>query len=141
VAVDRLRDLLERPNPVAIDRWLTIGALDPGEWTALGGARWRQRAGRISVTGAGTGFGGRSLCLAVDEPLVAVGRHRLQGVIQASAQDDISYAKACRLFAHGLHITESQVKPASWRGSDQSPEHVPEHTTLDHWLVSAAGRR
>jgi dTDP-4-dehydrorhamnose reductase len=63
--------------------------------------------------------------------LVAVGRNRLQGVIQASAQDDISYAKACRLFVHGLHITESQVKPASWRGSDQSPEHVPEHTTLD----------
>jgi regulator of sirC expression with transglutaminase-like and TPR domain len=68
VAVDRLRDLLERPNPVAIDRWLTIGALDPAEWTAIGGGRWRQRAGRISVTGAGTGFGGRSLCLAVDEP-------------------------------------------------------------------------
>lgn len=68
VAVDRLRDLLDRPNPVVIDRWLTIGALDPAEWTAIGGARWRQRAGRISVTGAGTGFGGRSLCLAVDEP-------------------------------------------------------------------------
>jgi serine protease Do len=68
VAVDRLRDLLERPNPVAIDRWLTIGALDPAEWTAIGGGRWRQRAGRISVSGAGTGFGGRSLCLAVDEP-------------------------------------------------------------------------
>ena len=68
VAVDRLRDLLDRPNPVAIDRWLTIGALDSAEWTAVGGGRWRQRAGRISVTGAGTGFGGRSLCLAVDEP-------------------------------------------------------------------------
>lgn len=68
VAVDRLRDLLDRPNPVAIDRWLTIGALDAAEWTAVGGGRWRQRAGRISVTGAGTGFGGRSLCLAVDEP-------------------------------------------------------------------------
>lgn len=68
VAVDRLRELLDRPNPVAIDRWLTIGALDPAEWTAIGGARWRQRAGRISVTGAGAGFGGRSLCLAVDAP-------------------------------------------------------------------------
>ena len=64
VAADRLRELIDRPNPVAIDRWLTIGALDPAEWTAIGGGRWRQRAGRISVTGAGTGFGGRSLCLA-----------------------------------------------------------------------------
>jgi len=68
VAVARLRDLLDRPNPVAMDRWLTIGALDPGEWTPLGGARWRQRAGRIAVSGAGNGFGGRSLCLAVEQP-------------------------------------------------------------------------
>lgn len=68
VAVDRLRDLLDRPNPVTIDRWLTIGALDPAEWKASGGARWRQRAGRITVSGAGAGFGGRSLCLAAEEP-------------------------------------------------------------------------
>ncbi|MFM7291445.1 MAG: transglutaminase family protein [Planctomycetia bacterium] len=68
VAVDRLRDLLARPNPVAIDRWLTIGAIDAAKWTVLGGARWRQRAGRITVSGTGTGFGGRSLCLAAAEP-------------------------------------------------------------------------
>ena len=68
VTVSRLRDLLDRPNPVAMDRWLTIGALDPAEWTPIGGARWRQRAGRIAVSGAGTGFGGRSLCLAVEPP-------------------------------------------------------------------------
>ena len=68
VAADRLRPLLDRPNPVSIDRWLTIGAIDPKEWTQLGGARWRQRAGRIAVSGAGRGFGGRSLCLAVEEP-------------------------------------------------------------------------
>ena len=68
VGIDQLRPLLERPNPVTMDRWLTIGALDPGEWTSVGGARWRQRAGRIEVAGAGTGFGGRALCLAVEEP-------------------------------------------------------------------------
>jgi serine protease Do len=68
VGVDRLRTLLDRPNPVLMDRWLTIGALDPLEWTPLGGARWRQRAGRISVSAPGKGFGGRSLCLAVEDP-------------------------------------------------------------------------
>jgi len=68
VGVDRLRTLLDRPNPVLMDRWLTIGALDPDEWTPLGGARWRQRAGRISVSAPGAGFGGRSLCLAVADP-------------------------------------------------------------------------
>ncbi len=68
VGVDQLAPLLENPNPVTMDRWLTIGAIDPREWTVVGGARWRQRAGRISVEGAGSGFGGRSLCLAVAEP-------------------------------------------------------------------------
>src|SRR5262249_43785276 len=34
------------------------------EWKQVGGARWRQRAGRITVEGVGGGFGGRSLCLA-----------------------------------------------------------------------------
>jgi serine protease Do len=66
VSVDRLQPLLDRPNPVSMDRWLTIGALDPKEWTPVGGARWRQRAGRLSVAGTGQGFGGRSLCLAVE---------------------------------------------------------------------------
>ena len=68
IGIDQLRPLLEKPNPVAIDRWLTIGTLDAKEWTTTGGARWRQRAGRIAVEGTGTGFGGRSLCLAVADP-------------------------------------------------------------------------
>jgi len=68
VSVARLRSLLDRPNPVSMERWLTIGAIDPAQWTPVGAARWRQRAGRISVSGAGNGFGGRSLCLAVAGP-------------------------------------------------------------------------
>jgi serine protease Do len=58
-----LKPLLQKPNPVPMTSWLTIGALDPEEWKPLFGAHWRQRAGRIQVEGAGTGFGGRSLCL------------------------------------------------------------------------------
>jgi regulator of sirC expression with transglutaminase-like and TPR domain len=62
--VNALKTLIEKPNPTLMSRWLTIGALDPQEWTTLFGARWRQRAGRILVDGAGTGFGGRALCLS-----------------------------------------------------------------------------
>ena len=68
VGVDQLQPLIDRPNPISIDRWLTIGTLDAKEWTTVGSARWRQRAGRIAVEGIGTGFGGRSLCLAVAAP-------------------------------------------------------------------------
>jgi len=68
VTVDRLQALLDSPNPVVMDRWLTIGALDPADWGIVGGARWWQRAGRLAVAGTGEGFGGRSLCLEADPP-------------------------------------------------------------------------
>jgi regulator of sirC expression with transglutaminase-like and TPR domain len=64
VPVNSLKLLLKKPNPIPMERWLTIGALDADEWTPLFGARWRKRAGRITVEGAGSGFGGRSLCLS-----------------------------------------------------------------------------
>jgi regulator of sirC expression with transglutaminase-like and TPR domain len=64
VPINALKPLIQKPNPIPMSRWLTIGALDPAEWTVLFDARWKQRAGRITVEGAGTGFGGRSLCVA-----------------------------------------------------------------------------
>lgn len=67
VPSNRLKPLLEKPNPIRMDRWLLIGALDPKRWTPLFGARWKQRAGRIAVDGLGAGFGGRSLCLSTAE--------------------------------------------------------------------------
>ena len=69
--VNALKPLLQRPNPVPMSRWLTIGVLDPEEWTALPGGRWRQRAGRIQVDGRGGGIGGRAVCLSkLDAPSV-----------------------------------------------------------------------
>jgi serine protease Do len=68
VAVESLKPLLDKPHPVPMSAWLTIGALDPDDWQTQQGARWRQRAGHIQVEGAGTGFGGRSLCLWRRDP-------------------------------------------------------------------------
>jgi serine protease Do len=68
MGVDDLRPLLEKPNPVPMARWLTLGVPDPAVWTTHFGARWRQLGSRIAVSGAGDGFGGRSLCLAVEPP-------------------------------------------------------------------------
>jgi regulator of sirC expression with transglutaminase-like and TPR domain len=64
VGVNALRALLAKPNPVPMSAWLTIGTLDPDEWTPRGGGSWRRRAGRILGEGAGSGIGGRSLCLS-----------------------------------------------------------------------------
>ena len=68
VSVSDLKTLRDKPNPVPLDRWLTIGAIDRTQWEPLFGARWQQRAGRIVVDGLGAGFGGRSLLLAKAEP-------------------------------------------------------------------------
>lgn len=64
VPVNALQPLLAKPNPILMERWLTIGALDPTEWKTVMGGRWRQRAGRIIGDGQGSGFGGRTLCLS-----------------------------------------------------------------------------
>jgi len=61
--VKLLRDLRADPNPIPMARWRTIGALDGRQWTTVFGANWRQRAGRLTVNGQGTSFGGRTLCL------------------------------------------------------------------------------
>jgi len=64
VPVNALKPLIEKPNPIPMSRWLTIGALDPEDWTPLPGGRWRQRAGHLLADGRGGGFGGRSVCLS-----------------------------------------------------------------------------
>jgi regulator of sirC expression with transglutaminase-like and TPR domain len=64
VPINRLKPLVEKPNPVSMERWLAIGAPDPKQWRPLFGGRWRQKAGRLLVEGPGQGFGGRTLCIS-----------------------------------------------------------------------------
>ena len=59
-----LQTLLDKPNPVPMTRWRTIGTLDPRQWTPVMGADWSQRGGIISSRQVGEGFGGRALCLS-----------------------------------------------------------------------------
>jgi len=61
--VNALKLLMEKPNPIPMAAWVTIGRLDPQRWSPVMGAQWSQRAGRILVSGTGDGFGGRALCL------------------------------------------------------------------------------
>jgi S1-C subfamily serine protease/regulator of sirC expression with transglutaminase-like and TPR domain len=68
VTINDLKPLLAKPNPVPMDAWVTIGALDSDDWKSEMGARWTQRAGRVLVEGAGTGFGGRSICVNQRKP-------------------------------------------------------------------------
>lgn len=68
VEVNALKTLLEKPNPIPLERWLVLGGIDKRDWLPLFGAAWQQRGGRILVGGVGSGFGGRSLCLSQTNP-------------------------------------------------------------------------
>ncbi|MBT3636454.1 MAG: hypothetical protein HN531_05920 [Opitutae bacterium] len=59
-----LQDLLTKQNPIPMNKWLTIGALDELEWESVMAGSWKQRAGVITASGLGSGFGGRMLCLS-----------------------------------------------------------------------------
>lgn len=62
--VNALKTLIEKPNPVPMSRWLTIGVLNPKLWTARLGSQWTQHAGIIHTDLPGDGFGGRALCFS-----------------------------------------------------------------------------
>jgi len=93
--------LLDRPNPVPISRWRTIGVLDPKLWKPVMGGEWSQRGGIISASQLGDGFGGRSLCVSSahvpEMPYEVSARVRLDdesgaaGIIFASDGADAHY--------------------------------------------------
>ena len=64
IPIDQLITLRDKPNPIAIERWVRLGNLNEDRWTTLFGAVWQQRNGHITARGLGSGFGGRSLCLS-----------------------------------------------------------------------------
>ena len=63
IPVDQLTPILNDLHPVPYDRWVTLGRLDPNQWNILFGSTWQQVGALITARGAGSGFGGRSICL------------------------------------------------------------------------------
>ncbi len=68
VAINDLKPLLAKPNPVPIKRWVKQSLVDPRQWQTVLGGNWRTHGGRILVDGEGDGFGGRALCLSNQVP-------------------------------------------------------------------------
>ncbi|WP_395718200.1 trypsin-like peptidase domain-containing protein [Prosthecobacter sp.] len=65
--VNAVKELIEKPNPVPMSRWLTIGVLNPKLWKLHLGSQWSQHAGIIHADLPGDGFGGRALCLSTQK--------------------------------------------------------------------------
>ncbi len=63
--------------------------------------------------------------------LFAIGKRRLEGVFQASAVRDMSYAEAARLLARRVGANMGQVRETLGRDRDVREPFRPRHTTLD----------
>lgn len=131
-----LKSLLAKPNPVPMDRWSTIGTLDPRQWTAVMGAAWSQRGGVITGRHPGDGFGGRALCLSSfdvpEEPYEIAVKVKLDdesgaaGLVFASDGDQVHY---------GFYPSDGKMRLTRFEGHDvyswsildqvEAPSYVP----------------
>jgi serine protease Do len=119
VPVNALKTLLDRPNPVPMARWLTLGALDAAEWKPLMGARWSRKAGRIQVEGAGDGFGGRALCLW--QKAVPPLPYELSVTVKLedeSGAAGLTFASDGRDKHYGFYPTAGQMRLTRFEGPD-----------------------
>ena len=117
VAINALKPLIQKPNPIPISRWLTIGALDEADWRIHHGARWRQRAGRIHVEDAGSGFGGRALCFSKHE--TPKGTYELQARVKLHDDDGAAGLIFCADGSdrhYGFYPTSGQMRLTRFDG-------------------------
>jgi serine protease Do len=134
VSVSDLKTLRDKPNPVPMDRWLTIGTIDRTHWEPLFGARWQQRAGRIIVDGLGAGFGGRSLLLSKgDEPQLPY-----EATVTVKLDDE---AGAAGLVFHsdggqrhyGFYPSNGRLRLSRFEGPDVFSWHVLAEKPSEHY--------
>jgi regulator of sirC expression with transglutaminase-like and TPR domain len=116
-------------------KWLNIGVVDSEEWTPQQeGARWRQRTGRILVEGAGSGFGGRSLCLS-KKP---VPPRPYEVVVTVRLDDESGAAGLCFRSDggdkhYGFYPTNGQLRLSRFEGPDVFSWKVLEQKQSPHY--------
>ncbi len=116
-----LKTLLEKPNPVPMSRWRTIGTLDPRQWTPVMGADWAQRGGMISSRQAGDGFGGRALCLssmkAPDVPYEVAVSVKLDDEAGAAG---LAFCSDGKEVHYGFYPSDGRMRLTRFEGPDVS---------------------
>ena len=132
--VAALRSLLEQPNPIPIDRWETINALDSRHWVPCLGGRWQQRAGKIIVSDPVERFGGRALCLwqeAVPEGEFEVGAYvRLE---QESGAAGLVFDVEATDRHYGFYPSDGRLRLTRFRGPTVFSWQVLEERVSPHY--------
>lgn len=121
VPSNALKPLLDAPNPVPMNRWMTIGALDPGDWQPTMGANWSQRSGVIKVSGSGKGFGGRALCISkrevADAPYEVAADVRLDDESGAAGLAFACKSEGAEIH-YGFYPSNGQLRLTRFEGPD-----------------------
>ena len=134
IPADKLKALLEKPDPISIDQWVKTNLVSAAEWTPLFGAVWRQRGGKILAEEMGEGFGGRALCLSTVEP------PPLPFELAVSVKlDDESGAAGLAFHAdggnlhYGFYPTNGKLRLSRFDGPDVFQWKVLEEKTSEHY--------
>ncbi len=130
-----LKRLLKNPHPVSMNRWMTIGAIDSHLWHPFDPAMWRQRAGRIHVSGLGKGFGGRAICLWQQPP-----EKPQQYEVAVSVRLEDEAGAAGLIFQtddqqrhYGFYPSNSRLRISRFDGADVFNWHVLKETSSTHY--------
>ena len=133
VPVNKLRALLDQPNPVAMKAWVTLGSLPKSRWKPLGEeVRWSRQLGMIAARGQGTGYGGRALCLSkrevpelpydVEVEVRLNGETGAAGLLFASDGGDVHY---------GFYPTSGKLRLTRFDGPTVFSWQILDDTTTD----------
>lgn len=136
VPANDLKALLEKPNPVPMARWTTIGTLDPRQWTSVMGADWSQRGGVITGRHPGEGFGGRALCLSSlevpEEPYEVAVKVKLD---DESGAAGLAFSSDGGQAHYGFYPSDGKLRLTRFQGPDvyswsildqvEAPSYVP----------------
>ncbi len=74
------------------------------------------------------------------ELIVLAAERRLDGIIQASSPDEMTYAELATSLAEEMRLPVSLVESSNAKSSDAPPEHIPQHATLDSSRAHTLGR-
>ena len=133
--VAELKRLLKNPHPVSMSRWMTIGAMDSNLWLPFDAAIWRQRAGRIHVSGLGKGFGGRAICLwqkAPEKP------QQYEVAVSVRLEDEAGAAGLVfqtddQQRHYGFYPSNSRLRISRFDGADVFSWHVLKEVSTPHY--------
>ncbi|MCA9039197.1 MAG: tetratricopeptide repeat protein [Planctomycetaceae bacterium] len=138
VPASDLKLLMDKPNPIPMSRWLTIGRLDESKWKELFGATWRQRSGQILVEGSGKGFGGRALLLStkdVPKPPFELAVQVKQD--QADGAAGLVFASDGNFEHYGFYPSAGRIRLSKFNGPDvltwQVLEEIDTPLLQDDW--------